>query len=823
MTYRLKKSFNNILGVDLRVSDLLRSDGAATDVDNVMYRQTGALSKRKGFQYKTPKSNGGSGLIKYNNIDISTGVITEELLTVDDDLNIYTTSTFTITYTGSNTAYYDMYLNAADSKFYFDIYDNNSRVLNADLGTGEGASDTTVSALVSTINGLTNFTCSVTGSPTNPAAFIDIATNTSISSSGTTVNFYDWTAVTTPNGYTTPFSTHWAARNDTDFELVTHATVNDVLFIANGYDELHKYDGNRVYRAGLPTPATPSAADIAGTTFSAGEVYQYKYIYEYTDAKGNILTGNLSAAYSHTVGAGTNDIDVTVSNLQEDQGFNTDQAVVNGAQNSVNTITVDAGHDLQVNDNVYLYDGSTSTYVSRKVTATASTTITINGNAVDVADNAVISCLKIYLYRTTDGGSLYYLVTELINDTDNNTQTYTDQTADGSLGAEFTPPVKERDLPPKARYIDVWRGQLVLTGDRENVNKVYYSDIESPEYFPQPANEFLVAAKLGGGNTGLKVLDNTLFVFKPESVITVSGDFGTDVFRVDTFSDEGIGCIAHATIKEIGGRVWFLGNKGVYSASSDNIRLESNPIEPKFSETSFNTKQAVSFHWIDRDMYVLLLPVISTDGSSEDYFGSTSVILVYDKFRQAWLEWSSFNFLGGMAEFNDEIYISGRRLDPADSAAKNYHAKILETGTEADYADHENAISFTYKSHWEALGEPSVFKKFLRLKLLSLDGSINDFETDDFSVDITTEHDYLPSTVSSLTLDMSGGSAGWGAGAWGSFPWGEARLEAKGSKLASKKAKSLRVIFANSNLKENVLISGYELEIAAPYDMAIKE
>ena len=38
---------------------------------------------------------------------------------------------------------------------------------------------------------------------------------------GNTVNFYDWTAVATPNNYSTPFSTHWAARNDSDFEIAS--------------------------------------------------------------------------------------------------------------------------------------------------------------------------------------------------------------------------------------------------------------------------------------------------------------------------------------------------------------------------------------------------------------------------------------------------------------------------------------------------------------------------------------------------------------------------------------------------------------------------
>jgi hypothetical protein len=147
----------------------------------------------------------------------------------------------------------------------------------------------------------------------------------------------------------------------------------------------------------------------------------------------------------------------------------------------------------------------------------------------------------------------------------------------------------------------------------------------------------------------------------------------------------------------------------------------------------------------------------------------------------------------------------------------------LDTGTPDDYADHVSPIDFTYKSHWEALQEPSVFKKFLRIKVHSLDGTINDFETDKFSLDVTTEHDYRPVTISSLTMDFSGGVLGWGLTPWGLFNWGESRLEQLSSKLNSSKAKSLRTIFKNSEIHQNVLISGYEMEISTPYDLQIKE
>ena len=197
--------------------------------------------------------------------------------------------------------------------------------------------------------------------------------------------------------------------------------------------------------------------------------------------------------------------------------------------------------------------------------------------------------------------------------------------------------------------------------------------------------------------------------------------------------------------------------------------------------------------------------------------------MVYDLYRQAWYEWSRLNFLGGIAEYNNAMYVNGFEQDPVSLVATTYTSLLLDSGTKEDYADHTDIISLVYKSHWEALGDPSVFKKFLRIKIHALDGTIGDFETDKFILDVKTEHDYDQATVSSLQLDFSGGASGWGGSGWGQFIWGESRLASMVSKLASKKAKAVRVVFENAVLHENILITGYELEIASPYDMQIKE
>jgi len=153
----------------------------------------------------------------------------------------------------------------------------------------------------------------------------------------------------------------------------------------------------------------------------------------------------------------------------------------------------------------------------------------------------------------------------------------------------------------------------------------------------------------------------------------------------------------------------------------------------------------------------------------------------------------------------------------------NNIAVILQNGNTYDYADHEQPISFEFKSHWETLGEPSMWKKFLRCKIHSYDTSLNDFESNSFTINLKTENDYILTTRTNINYDFSGGALGWGLGPWGEFPWGEARLVQLKKKLASKKARAMRVILSNSNLYENILVSGYELEVVVPYNTSMKE
>jgi hypothetical protein len=822
----LKKFFSNFLGVDLRSPDINQNQNAAAELINAQFRSSGALSKRKGYQLAAEDTKGGFGATTYENV-ASNGTTSQEYITIDQNLFRLDEDTITLTYSpgDATSGSYEIYYDSDDSTFYFDLYDNSSsRVLHYDMGNGYSGPNNSISTTVSAVNAVSNFTCTGASSGgSQNGAFIPVTAGRVVLSDSVadTITFKYYSQVSTPSTYSNPFSTFYGQRTSTDFENATFAQLQGILYISTGHDVLHKYDGLRVYKAGLPIGTTPTDGAGAGgsLTYSAGEQYLWKYTYMYKDAKGNEIESTPTETVDHTTAGAGESRSITVTNLQETSGYNVDQAVVNGAQATVNTITVDSGHGLVDGDFIYLDDSVSGAVVSREVTATTATTITIDGDAVTVGDNDVISCIKIALYRTKADGTLFFLSKELINDTDNNTQAYDDGAADTSLGAEFLEPIKPHGLPVSGKYIRAWRSQLVISGDSSVTDTVYYSDIESPEYFPPADNSFRVSTTV----TGIRELDNLFFVFKKKSIDAVTGDFGTDQFEVDNISSEGIGCEAHASIQEVNKSVWFLAEDGVYSISSEGLEEISEPIKPRFTRPSstLSFKQAVAFNWNKENKYLLMLPNLPVDPTYASDDNSRIHVFDYFKRHQGWLEWRNFNFLGGISVVDNDLFFT-RRAKP-DSTVFEHTQKVTRTNTKVDYQDHDAAISFTFRTHWESLEEPGLWKKFLRLRVYSTDPTLGDFEMNSFTLSVDAYGSFLTNSLGSSTIDFAPNAAGWDSFQWGSAPWGEILLPFAKTKLTSKKLASQQLKFTNSTDRENVLISGYELEIVAPYKKFLKE
>ena len=467
-------------------------------------------------------------------------------------------------------------------------------------------------------------------------------------------------------------------------------------------------------------------------------------------------------------------------------------------------------------------------YVTRNINGRTTNNISIDGAAVSVTDNTIISNnLRIGIYRNQSAGSTFSLVSEIPNNSFTASQTYTDNLADANLGANYLVPIKQRGLPPRGRYLTVFRNQLIIGGDLLNVNTVSYSDIDGPEYFPAGDNSVLVETNFGDKVTGLSTNNNALFIFKEQSIHVLTGDIVNDQIRVDIVSGGDVGCVSHHTISEIKGKLIFLGEKGVFGLTvGDNEPEEvSFKIEPIFRNTSndFNLTKSIAINWFQKDKYILFLPAESTSSGGDQYTDTNnSKLVVFDYSRSAWLEWDNIDMQAGAVVLNNELYFTERRLSTLTGLVQNHIYRVLDTGDTYDYADHNVGINWNHKSHWESLKEPDMYKKFIRLKVQSLDASVNDFETDSFTIKTETQLNYIDAKSSLFDLIFDSGF-GWGEFEWGIAPWGSSRGLQDKSKLKAMKAQSIRVVFSNNTLHENILISGWTFEANLPFRTRIKE
>jgi len=611
-----------------------------------------------------------------------------------------------------------------------------------------------------------------------------------------------------------------------------------VLYIATGEDEVQKYDGVKLYRAGVPTPDSLTTAIAAGVGLITGNNYVYKARYVQKDANGSLIEGNLITSDPPRSVTAQN-IDVTVANILAGTGFNTGCAIVAGVQSGVTTINVDNGaggaHTLKVGDTAYFYKTDIpAAYVEREVTAVGANTITIAGPAVDVADNTVISAnLRITLYRNETSATYPTLWQELVSIPNNSfvaSQLYTDSSTDAQLGVDLLVPLVDRSPPPKARYLTAFQNLMIAGCLDGQPNIVAWSDVDSPEYFPTPDNQQIIQSLEGDRITAVSPSNDVLVVFQKGAVHVISGDLSETNYRVEQITND-VGCIAHQSVRDIRGSIFFLSEIGprlmtgagiptALGAFGDN-KLVSR-IDPLFNQAPTTTDERLyrlarswAFHDRKAQQYLLFVPAETVDTvASVRYCNSSSVLLVYDYARDAWLKWEGINAGAGIVIFNDDVLYLERGVDNL-GAARSVSWRRQSTGTLYDYNDHDQAIEIIYKSPWDFMGEASVLKNYLALRVFT-----TDLVPNNFTLDCQTELNFVPDNpISEFSLSV--GSDGYGVTPYGSF-YGDPQDSSVKHKISNGRAKSLRIIFENAEPQTDLVITGYELEVVTSYKPAFK-
>lgn len=564
-----------------------------------------------------------------------------------------------------------------------------------------------------------------------------------------------------------------------NLENANSVSINNVMYFSNGVDPIMKYDGSKVYRAGLPVQnTTPISATNTGSSQS-GQNFWYICVLKYQDAQGNIIYSQPSAPTG------------------------------NGSSFK-RTLNWQSSFDFTGLD-------TSSTYTSY---------------TPETGSNSSLKKLRMLIYRTSGAASSeldnYYLVGDVGYD-----ESFTDTVAnDNSANALLVQPQQRRDPPPVGKYMTLHKNCVAVAGMSDDLNTVYYSqafydnitfEIGS-EYFPADINYELVESSFGDRITALASLRELLYVFHEGSIHVIAGEINdpTAVPMVDILTREGnIGCVSHGSIQETNNNILFLSKVGLFLINSSNALTEASAsIRPIFEEEGYNFKRATTVNWTSERSVIVHIPKEDTSVGAVDpitYTQDGSLILVFDYFRGAWLRWDSLNTSGGLTKYNDKIFFASR--DAYSSKLNNFN----DTESKYDYADNTDTINMFYETNWESLNEATIPKKFLRLKLYSLD-TIEDFESPKFKLLVEVQKNYLYSDLGAIEFDFGQGAAqGWGEHEWGKEPWGNATLDFLKSKLPTGKAKSLKLRFSNNELNTNILLTKYELEIARPYRAEIKD
>lgn len=831
--YQLVKRYERFLGNDLRSSEVTRSPEAASSTQNVELLRTGSLTARRGFKAECA-TNGGLGLAKYSRTDLTTGAVTTEILNIGADLYKQTMGSIALAYTGAAASITCSILaDATTSTIVFSFEEDGTETFTTDLGVGyDEVAPVTLADLKVLVDALADYSMTITGTTTVPAAFLPTLSMEPFTTGALSVSFCYESTVNEPSSATNPFATTATNRNTDEFTICSWVNKDNVIYIGSKYDELKKYDGQKVYRAGMPQPSGAPVLANGGAGLSPAGVHQVFYSYVQEDKQGNRVEGDPSTVASITL-AGASIISVTVANIQNTTGFNTDMAQVNGIQAGVTTITVDVGHTLKVGDIAYLYDTATSAYVTRTLTAVAATTITFVG-VVSVADNQIISAnLRIAIYVTAAGGTTFYLAAEVPNLSSSATQGYNFSLTDATLSsqAQYIDFALPHTLPPKMAYLTIHQGLVCGAGILAQPNTVYFSDIDGPEYWPEE-NSFDCVTVANDSVSGLAPANEFLAVFKKNAHFLVSGLLAATQYRVDLVSTD-IGCVAHATIKEVRGRPVFCSRNGPYRLPAGGIaEAIGEDIFPVFSTPAFNSdyelilSRAVAENDEFEEKYILYLPTESDQGGTI-YANDNSRTFVWDYYRErvggglVWFEWSNINASGGMVVDGDELrWVEVAYSVPVSTSRFNLYRRGYRND-QYDQADHAEPIQFDYVTGWESLGEPSVYKKALRIKVFSIDPVYSSF----FTLQVRTERSYIASVYDTdleLVFGSGDGSSGWSFTPWSSV-WGDPAAPALQKKLKANKCTALRYTFSHDTLYERPLVSGWETEFVAPFNPAIKE
>ena len=501
------------------------------------------------------------------------------------------------------------------------------------------------------------------------------------------------------------------------------------------YDgKMLKYDGQRVYRAGMPEGDATSFTPGAGAN-----TWRYMVTRQQRDNRGIYTEGNPSPTF--TVSAAATPVTCVINTLNNSSHdfatFNSACALINGNQSGAGTQTgltvTNTPHTLMPGDTVAIYDATTAGIVYRTLTAVTATTISwASTTAINVLNGEPVSCGLINrIWRTKDSGLTFYLVKEYPNNFFAATTSLSDGLADTALTIEYEEPDDFRlhDLPPAMNFLCVHQGCLVGTGDRGNPNTVHISNPGEFEYWPRAFGNFDVASSVLGGIRAIgSDSDNRLAIFKQSAYYDVEGNISQPGgYSIRTSHEGDYGVVSQFSLAKIKDQLCGISLLGPIAVSDGVLSPEfGKAVSSDYSALDLSDEAAA---FGANDKRNLLYRSHTYNGSNALNIGFVADYeqvkdrehLVSDEEGNVfWFDWT---YSGG-ASPNRGIVVTSTDLFNIGEHQLFREMSVPGSSKEENalnYIDGDSPITYRINTTSFHLGIPEVDKQWLRVLLYSLD------------------------------------------------------------------------------------------------------
>jgi hypothetical protein len=295
----------------------------------------------------------------------------------------------------------------------------------------------------------------------------------------------------------------------------------------------------------------------------------------------------------------------------------------------------------------YTYYNSTTLHESDAKEAVASTGVFTSKASVAVGYTASTDAqvTSIRIYRTTDGGTDYYLLTTVTNAT----SSYADSTADADLQDNASFSAADNVAPVGSKYVCLHKNRLFTSHQSANTSRVAWSILNKPWAFPDTYYEDIDKG-YGGVCTGMASFGDALVVAKSNVIWVFWGCENEDSLnwvKVRQIEDNGV--IAPRSMIVSNGFLYFVGRFGyIYKMGNDfnpiRISLDIDSLFDNVTESTMANAIAV-----DRGNGKIYFSVPSNQNSVNN-----DLVLEYHVAFESWTPYMSQKMISAMCVANNE-------------------------------------------------------------------------------------------------------------------------------------------------------------------------